>query len=288
MLMKLQTVLTIALALLLSAAARAQDATPETSETPLLWPASLKQYHKRFAEFDKQDAENMPAPGCAVFAGSSSITGWKSIPEDFKDVNAINRGFGGAIIPQWLLMVDRYIIRYKPAKVVFYCGENDIAGKHPPEKVRDNLETFLNRIHTALPETEIYFISLKPSPSRWKLWPTMTEANKLCKELCDRLPHATYVDVSAGMLGEDGLPRKDIFRDDNLHMNRTGYTEIWIPQIRKAFAGRVVLKNAAGEFRAVVQAQIPRLNSCWPAFDYDGNRRQLPVAEDFARQAGIE
>jgi hypothetical protein len=246
--MKLRTILTIALALLLSAMARAQDATSETTEkTPLLWPASLEQYHKRFAEFDKQDAANMPAPGCTVFAGSSSITGWNLIPEDFKDVNAINRGFGGAIIPQWLLMVDRYIIRYKPAKVVFYCGENDIAGKHSPEKVRDNLEEFLDRIHTALPEAEIYFISLKPSRSRWKLWPAMSKANKLCKELCDRLPHATYIDVSEGMLGENGEPRKDIFRDDNLHMNRTGYTEIWIPEIRKAFAGKVVLRNSAGQ-----------------------------------------
>ncbi|NLX97849.1 MAG: hypothetical protein GXY83_16925 [Rhodopirellula sp.] len=218
-------------------------------KTPLPWPASLEQYHKRFAEFDKEDAENMPAPGCTVFAGSSSITGWKLIPEDFQDVNAINRGFGGAILPQWLLMVDRYIIRYKPARVVFYCGENDIARKHSPATVRDNLETLLEQIHTALPETEIYFVSLKPSPSRWKLWPAMTEANRLCKELCDRLPHATYVDVSEGMLGENGEPRKDIFRDDNLHMNRTGYTEIWIPRIRKAFAENVVLRNSTGQLR---------------------------------------
>lgn len=74
MAMNSRNLLTIALALLLSAAARAQDATSETSEkTPLLWPASLEQYHKRFAEFDKQDAENMPAPGCTVFAGSSAV-----------------------------------------------------------------------------------------------------------------------------------------------------------------------------------------------------------------------
>lgn len=92
MAMNLRNLLTIALALLLSAAARAQVATSETSEkTPLLWPASLEKYHKRFAVFDKEDAENMPA---------------------------------------------------------------------------------------------------------------MTEANKLCKELCDRLPHATFIDVSEGILGE--------------------------------------------------------------------------------------
>ena len=203
----------------------------------MLWPASLERYHKRFADFDKEDAEKMPTPGCAVFAGSSSITGWKEIPEDFKDIKAINRGFGGAIIPQWLLMVDRYVIRYKPAKVVFYCGENDIAKEHAPEMVRDNIRTFIDRIHTALPETEIYFICLKPSPSRWKLWPAMKDANKLCRQLCDSMNHATYIDVSEGMRGDDGEPRKEIFKNDMLHMNRTGYTEIWIPQIRKALAG---------------------------------------------------
>ena len=230
--MKLRIVLAILLPLLLS------KALPADEKAPVAWPASLERYQKRFEEFERQDAKSMPAAGCTVFAGSSSITGWKLIPDDFKDINAINRGFGGAIIPQWLLAMDRYVIRYKPARVVFYCGENDIAGKHSPEKVRDNLEKFIDGIHAALPETEIYFICLKPSLQRWELWPAMVEANKLCRELCDSLAYATYIDVSEGMLGEDGEPRKDIFRNDGLHMNRAGYTEVWIPQIRKALAGK--------------------------------------------------
>jgi lysophospholipase L1-like esterase len=33
------------------------------------------------------------------------------------------------------------------------------------------------------------------------------------------------------MLGADGLPRPDIFVEDQLHMNRKGY-ELWAPIVR--------------------------------------------------------
>jgi lysophospholipase L1-like esterase len=41
----------------------------------------------------------------------------------------------------------------------------------------------------------------------------------------------TFVDVAAGMLGEDGQPRPEIFKEDGLHMNRAGYV-IWRDALR--------------------------------------------------------
>ena len=51
----------------------------------------------------------------------------------------------------------------------------------------------------------------------------------------------TYVDVASGMLDDAGQPRKEIFKEDNLHMNRGGY-EIWRDALRP------VLLNAERQF----------------------------------------
>jgi len=40
------------------------------------------------------------------------------------------------------------------------------------------------------------------------------------------LDNAEFIDVFSTMLDEHGAPRKELFRDDKLHMNATGYS-LW-------------------------------------------------------------
>lgn len=72
--MKLRTLLTVVLALLLSAEARAADTASETTEKlPRLWPSSLERYHGRSADFEKQDAENTPAPKVVLKSSAGEL-----------------------------------------------------------------------------------------------------------------------------------------------------------------------------------------------------------------------
>ena len=59
----------------------------------------------------------------------------------------------------------------------------------------------------------------------------MQEANRLIAADCEKDETLEFVDVWPAMLGEDGQPRKDIFRDDGLHMNDAGY-ELWVELLR--------------------------------------------------------
>ncbi len=54
----------------------------------------------------------------------------------------------------------------------------------------------------------------------------MLEANLLIKNFLKKKKKTSYVDVYSSMLNEDGTPLKDIFLQDNLHMNAKGYA-IW-------------------------------------------------------------
>ena len=77
-----------------------------------------------------------------------------------------------------------------------------------------------------MPAVPMAFISLKPSPSRWHLNNKMIEANTLIKKYLYKKKKTDFIDVYHKMLDAKGTPIKEIFIEDNLHMNAKGYA-IW-------------------------------------------------------------
>ncbi len=72
----------------------------------------------------------------------------------------------------------------------------------------------------------VIYISMKPSPSRWSMRDRMMKANLLIKDYLKQKKNAVFINVWDSMLGKNGEPIKDIFLEDNLHMNAKGYA-IW-------------------------------------------------------------
>ena len=207
-------------ALLLSALA-ARGAADEPAA-----PAKPKPFEKEILAFETADAANPPKPGGVLFVGSSSIRMWTTLADDFPGVPVINRGFGGSRIAHSTAYADRIVIPYKPRTVVFYAGDNDIAGGLSPERVLADYKAFVDKVHAALPDTRVLFISIKPSNARWKLVDKIREANKLVKAYSESSDKLGFIDIFPQMLGEDGKPRAELLREDGLHMTRAGY-EIW-------------------------------------------------------------
>lgn len=207
--------------------------TPAQSEE-----GEVKQYknpdrfEKAIAKFEEADKEQMPPKNAIVGIGSSSMRGWhQMIQEDLSPLTIIPRGFGGSNMNDALHFVDRIVIPYKPRAVLLYEGDNDIAQGITPEKIKKTYQAFVQQVHAALPDCRIYFICIKPSVSRWHMWPKMQEANALIDALCQKDKRLFYIDVATGMIGKNGTPRPEIFKKDNLHMVRSGY-EIWKEAVR--------------------------------------------------------
>ena len=125
-----------------------------------------------------------------------------------------------------LYYANRIVLAYKPRAIVLYEGDNDIAQGISPKIIRDTFLEFVDFVHNDQPASRIYFLSIKPSLSRWEVWEEMKKANKLIEKECLKNTRLTYVDISTPMLNEYGLPKAEIFLPDNLHMNKAGY-EIW-------------------------------------------------------------
>jgi lysophospholipase L1-like esterase len=214
----------ICLTLLVSAVPRAQA------------PASgqADKWAKEMAAFEEQD-RNDPAIGGVVFVGSSSIRLW-DLKKSFPDVPALNRGFGGSVIPDSVDHVDLLVIRHKPRVVVFYAGDNDIGAGRTPQQVFDDYKAFVSKVHAVLPATKIAFIAIKPSILRWALVDKVRAANALVREYAAADDRLGFVDVDGPMLGWDEKPRKDLFIADGLHMTPKGY-ELWTTLVRPFVEG---------------------------------------------------
>ena len=183
-------------------------------------------WDKEIEAFGELDRKTVPARTDVLFVGSSSIRNWKTVASDFAGVKALNRGFGGSHLEDVIFYTPRIVLPYKPKLVVLYAGENDLTAGKSVARVFDDFNAFVIIVHNQLPKTRIIFISLKPSPARWKLREQFQQLNDLVKEKIGRDKRMQYVDVWAAMLGPGGEPRKDIFQSDGLHMNAEGY-EIW-------------------------------------------------------------
>jgi len=180
------------------------------------------------AVFQHIDSIIPPPSNPIVFTGSSSFRKWTGVRAAFPGYPIINRGFGGSTFPDVIRYADEVIFKYHPRQVVLYCGDNDLASSDTvtAQVVFRRFTQLFRLIRSKLPQTDILYVSIKPSPSRENLMPRMVEANKLIRAFISRQKHAAFADVYHKMLTPDGKPIEDIFEADKLHMNAKGY-EIW-------------------------------------------------------------
>ena len=178
-------------------------------------------------EFEQQDKKTPPPKRPIVFAGSSTFTLWAStLTTDFAPLPVLCRGFGGSQMADVLHYVGRVILHYKPRAVVLYSGDNDIACGKKAEEVAADFRGIVTTVRATLPQSRFYLCCIKPSPSRWTLWPEMAKANDLMRQVAKATWAVRYIDTAAPMLGPDGLPRRELFLEDMLHMNPTSYA-LW-------------------------------------------------------------
>ena len=202
--------------------------------------AQNKLFEGEIKAFAKSDSIVAPLQGKIVFAGSSSFAKWKDINQYFPGYPIINRGFGGSNLLDVILYVNETITKYKPKQVVIYCGENDLASSDTvsPEIVLDRFSILFNLIRKQLGnKSNITFISIKPSISRWRLEAKIVAANTLIANFIEKQTNANFINIHNAMLQGDGSVMKDIFIADNLHMNAKGYA-IWQKIIAPSLLGK--------------------------------------------------
>jgi lysophospholipase L1-like esterase/phosphoserine phosphatase len=218
--------------------AAAAPALPPTAvgPPPTDWPAVL-------ASRAELDGTSPPEPGGVCLVGSSNISLWTTLADDFTGMNVANRGVAGCRLAELAEHVGPLVAAAKPRIVAVSAGANDVAAGGSAADVRAAFERLVANVRRDHPEAAIVFLSLMPSIKRWEQWGRQQEANAAVREFIEAAgPEAglSYVDVSAAFLGADGGPAEECLLDDLLHPSTIG-------NARRAEIVRPVLRKLLGE-----------------------------------------
>lgn len=192
-------------------------------------------FEQEIGLFQEWDSRNAFPRDAVLFLGSSSIRLWHTA-NAFPDISVINRGFGGAHISDVIHFIRETVHKYEPRMIVFYAGDNDVWDRKTPERVREDFETFLEAVLDARPDTQVFFLSIKPSWNRWSAWDQMERANNLVVSMAAESDRLTYVDVGSVLMGPDARPDSSLYLSDQLHLNEQGYAR-WESVLRPLLVG---------------------------------------------------
>jgi hypothetical protein len=219
-------------------------------------------------------------PSCEVqFVGSSTIEFWRTLQVDISPLQVANLGVAGTNVDDVANQFARseqvameeglapYIAQGQgagsaggivtavgdeaPQAIVFYAGDNDVAAGRSAQEVQASFERFLDAKSERFGNTPVYFISIKPTPARWKDRPVQAEVNRLIQALANKRSDLQFIDIVPTML----VNRQPgpFYVGDGIHMNADGYAR-WTPIVRQAL-GPFIKRQQAGECRTRIVEQ---------------------------------
>jgi lysophospholipase L1-like esterase len=158
-----------------------------------------------------------------IFYGSSSIRRWKTLSQDFVGYPVVNCGFGGSRLTDCVRYVSRLVLRLKPAAVVLYAGDNDLAQGARPEQAFASFRDLFAALRRYSEKMPIAYISVKPCPARIRYIENIIRFNQMVQAFLQTQPATQYIDIYTAMLGPDHKPKPALFVQDQIHLSDLGY-----------------------------------------------------------------
>ncbi|MGZ3755434.1 MAG: GDSL-type esterase/lipase family protein [Mucilaginibacter sp.] len=169
-----------------------------------------------------------------IFYGSSTIRLWNSIYDDFSTYQPVNLGFGGSTLAACVWFFERIMKAYQPKRLIVYAGDNDLGDGRHPEEIFIFFQQLVVKANKQFGNISCYFISLKPSPSRWHMADQFKFTNSLVKKEIELYAdNWHYIDVFNPMLNDGGYPETEYFTEDGLHMSQNGYN-LWTSILKES------------------------------------------------------
>lgn len=163
--------------------------------------------------------------GGVLFLGDS-ITEGAPLTTMFPGLNLRNQGISWDTSDGVLLRLNQ-VTRHAPERIFLLIGTNDTNYTDDPSRIAGNIEIIADRLHEALPETELYVVSVLPrnAPNN-ALVPAVNAQVSAAADGADFV----YLDLASAMRAPNGemLPELSY---DNLHLNVQGYA-VWEKVLR--------------------------------------------------------
>ncbi|MEJ2879991.1 GDSL-type esterase/lipase family protein [Pedobacter sp. GR22-6] len=162
-----------------------------------------------------------------IFYGSSSIRLWNDLQLNFPGKKVANLGFGGSTLAACVWFFERIMTDYHPKALVVYAGDNDLGDGRNPEEIFIFFQQLMVKTEMRFGSIPCYFISLKPSLSRWHMADKFMYTNNLIEgEIIKKQNNWKFINVFKQMLDKSGQPNAEYYSQDGLHLSVQGY-RLW-------------------------------------------------------------
>lgn len=207
---------------------------PEELLSPAKRKAAIDRWEEDITAFESLDQATPGPDGAILLVGSSSIRLWEGAGEALAPYPVIRRGYGGAKFSDLYVFAKRLIEPHSFRAIVCFVG-NDISGKKTDHEVADVekwVRSIVSIVRDHQPDAVTLLVEVTPTPSRFDAWPKIRQLNSMLREVALTEPSVSFVATAEFYLDRDDQPRRSLFRDDNLHLNETGY-QIWGSLIKR-------------------------------------------------------
>ncbi len=198
------------------------------------YQADSVKWEKEVQDLEAKDKTEKDPDNAILFVGSSSIRLWKNIKNDMQPYPVIQRGYGGASYADIVFYIERLVKPHNYRALALFAA-NDITGAandRTPEEATAIVKEIIRKVRSFEPKKPIFIIQVTPTPSRWKVWGEAQKFNVLLKKMCEKGKNMYFIETTAPYLNAKGKPREELFIQDKLHQNQSGY-DIWASLIKK-------------------------------------------------------
>ena len=183
--------------------------------------------------FERLNVQPIPKNGL-LFIGSSSIRLWKTLAQDMAPYPVVQRGYGGAHLRDAIFFSQALLGNGQPAMIIGFIA-NDIKGvpeDERPQRVKRLFKYFVKQVRKRYPKTPFLWVEITPTQSRWAQWKAIQKVNQKIKDYCEKKANLYFVETATAFLTAEGLPRTELFVEDQLHLNQQGYA-LWSRLIKQ-------------------------------------------------------
>ena len=206
----------------------AQEKSSESDPLSQYRAEATEKWEAEIAKLEAQDRSHPDPEDAILFIGSSSIRLWTDLAKDMSPLKTINRGYGGAKFSDLAVYIDRIVNPHQFKALVLFVG-NDIVGKPEDKSAAEVARLFkyiVDRVRKTHATQPIFLIAITPTPSRFKAWPEIRQANAALARVCEAGKSLHFIATEKHYLDEAGMPLAKYFVEDKLHQNREGY-QVW-------------------------------------------------------------
>ncbi len=195
----------------------------------------IRTYEKTVQEMAQKFAGR---DGEVIFYGGSNFVKWSTLDEDMEGYPVQNKSFGGSNDVTRHHFMKELIYDSNPAIVLYMSSSNDWTQGKSLEEVTEFKQKLFDEMAENLPDTVFIILSSTPNPLRYygEYQEKMQGCDRWTAEYCAGHENFEYIDVVPALsLKEGAEPNRELWLDDDLHLNEAGY-EILAQVVREKLA----------------------------------------------------